>query len=67
MQVVAAECWQGHVKRNQSVVVDLMHGQIRSQVRCQECEFTSVAFDPFTFLTLPLPTESYSVVVSFLK
>lgn len=63
--VVAQESWDGHLQRNQSVIVDLLHGLLRSRVRCQECKFTSISFDPFTFLTLPLPTEMLAVLVSF--
>ena len=44
--------------RNQSIFVDLFHGQLKSQVRCLQCNHTSVKFDPFTFLSLPLPLES---------
>ena len=32
--------------------------QLRSQVRCLECGNISVRFDPFTFLSLPLPMDS---------
>lgn len=60
--VVAAESWEGHEKRNRSIIVDLLHGQLKSTLRCKECKFVSVSFDPFTFLTLPLPTENETVV-----
>ena len=55
--IVAREGWDNHCARNRSVVVDAFHGQLRSQLRCLACEFTSVSFDPFTFLTLPLPAQ----------
>ena len=32
--------------------------QLKSQVRCLECGYVSVRFDPFTFLSLPLPMDS---------
>lgn len=32
--------------------------QLKSKVRCLTCQYTSVRFDPFTFLSLPLPIES---------
>ena len=44
--------------RNKSVIVDLFQGQLKSQVRCKTCGHISVRFDPFTFLSLPLPMES---------
>mmetsp|Transcript_28826 Transcript_28826/g.75624 ORF Transcript_28826/g.75624 Transcript_28826/m.75624 type:complete len:685 (-) Transcript_28826:1305-3359(-) len=60
--VVASESWEGHQKRNRSIIVDLLHGQLKSTLRCKECRFESVTFDPFTFLTLPLPTENETVL-----
>jgi hypothetical protein len=54
---------QGHLQRNRSVIVDLFQGLLRSQVRCAQCGQASVAFDPFTMLTLPLPTASTSNIV----
>ena len=32
--------------------------QLKSVVRCKVCNYKSVRFDPFTFLSLPLPMES---------
>uniref|UniRef100_A0A2R5LJ75 Ubiquitin carboxyl-terminal hydrolase 32 n=1 Tax=Ornithodoros turicata TaxID=34597 RepID=A0A2R5LJ75_9ACAR len=55
---VAWEAWENHVRRNKSVVVDLFHGQLQSTVTCMVCGNTSVRFDPFNFLSLPLPMES---------
>ncbi|XP_018424043.1 PREDICTED: ubiquitin carboxyl-terminal hydrolase 32 [Nanorana parkeri] len=56
---VAAEAWDNHLRRNRSIVVDLFHGQLRSQVKCKTCGHVSVRFDPFNFLSLPLPMDSY--------
>ncbi|XP_074640674.1 ubiquitin carboxyl-terminal hydrolase 32-like [Tubulanus polymorphus] len=55
---VAKEAWDNHVKRNQSIIVDLFHGQLKSQVRCIECGHISVRFDPFSYMSLPLPMDS---------
>jgi ubiquitin C-terminal hydrolase len=60
--VVAQEHWANHLARNRSIVVDLFQGQIKSRLQCLECKHTSVTFDPFTFLTLPLPGEGSSCV-----
>lgn len=51
----AAEAWHDHLRRHRSVLVDLFQGQLRSQVRCCECGCCSVKYDPFLFLTLPMP------------
>ena len=60
--VVAKESWDGHLSRNQSVVVDLFHGQIKSVLTCKTCKFSNVSFDAFSTLTLPLPTENSAVM-----
>ena len=40
------------------MIVDLYHGQLKSKVTCKVCGHESVKFDPFTYLSLPLPMES---------
>lgn len=57
MTQVAEESWQNHRKRNDSIVVDTLHGLFRSTVDCPECPRISVTFDPFCFLSLPLPAK----------
>eukprot|EP00927_Polykrikos_kofoidii_P024821 TRINITY_DN22463_c0_g1_i1.p1 TRINITY_DN22463_c0_g1~~TRINITY_DN22463_c0_g1_i1.p1 ORF type:complete len:1153 (+),score=213.90 TRINITY_DN22463_c0_g1_i1:74-3460(+) len=52
----AAQAWHDHLRRHRSMLVDLCQGQLRSQVKCCECGRTSVTFDPFLFLSLPLPS-----------
>jgi ubiquitin C-terminal hydrolase len=56
--VVAAEAWSDHTRRNKSIVVDLFQGQLRSELTCPTCHQQSVTFDPFMFLSLPLPSDS---------
>ncbi|CAG0918046.1 unnamed protein product [Notodromas monacha] len=55
---VAQEAWENHILRNKSIIVDLFHGQLKSKVTCKVCGHDSVRFDPFTYLTLPLPMEN---------
>ncbi|KAI1321451.1 CSN-associated deubiquitinating enzyme Ubp12 [Mortierella claussenii] len=52
---VANEFWQIHKARNDSIVVDLFQGQYKSTLVCPECKKVSVTFDPFMYLSLPLP------------
>ncbi|RDX48228.1 cysteine proteinase [Lentinus brumalis] len=49
--------WEGHMKRNDSVVVDLFQGQYKSTLVCPECQKVSITFDPWMYLTLPLPVQ----------
>lgn len=43
------------MKRNQSIIMDTMTGQYKSKVTCPDCNKTSITFDPFITLTIPIP------------
>ena len=34
---VATEAWENHKKRNDSVILDIFHGLLKSTVVCPEC------------------------------
>ncbi|XVE75847.1 hypothetical protein DITRI_Ditri12bG0124200 [Diplodiscus trichospermus] len=55
---VADEYWQNHLARNDSIIVDVCQGQYRSTLVCPICMKVSVTFDPFMYLTLPLPSTT---------
>lgn len=55
--VVAEESWNNHRLRNNSIIVDIFHGLFKSTLVCPECAKVSVTFDPFCYLTLPLPMK----------
>lgn len=57
---VAEESWQQYHSRNNSIIVDLFYGQLKSKVSCLTCGFESVRFDPFSLLSLPLPVENFT-------
>lgn len=54
--VVAKESWDRHLMRNDSVIVDLIQGQLKSHVTCPDCSNDSITFDPYMSLSLPLPS-----------
>jgi len=63
---VSSESWSNHLARNNSKIVDLFHGQLRSTVTCPTCSNVSVTFDPFMFLSLPIPVKkpkTYRVLI----
>ncbi|XP_023603516.1 ubiquitin carboxyl-terminal hydrolase 4 isoform X3 [Myotis lucifugus] len=65
-KVVAKEAWENHRLRNDSVIVDTFHGLFKSTLVCPECAKVSVTFDPFCYLTLPLPLKKDRVMEVFL-
>jgi len=56
--ILANEEWDSHLKRNQSKIQEIFHGQIKSLVQCLNCGTTGRTFDPICFLSLPLPVKA---------
>lgn len=57
LQEAAKKSWDMYVKRNDSIIVDKFHGLLKSTLVCPDCKKVSVTFDPFCYLSLPLPTK----------
>ncbi|CAI7903702.1 unnamed protein product [Closterium sp. NIES-53] len=55
---VARENWENHKARNDSIIVDKFQGQYKSTLVCPHCKKVSVTFDPFMYLSLPLPCKA---------
>jgi len=59
--IVAAEQWDNHLKRNQSIIVNEFQGQYKSTLVCAVCSKVSITFDPYMFVTLPIPVPTERV------
>ncbi|XP_049846278.1 ubiquitin carboxyl-terminal hydrolase 4-like isoform X2 [Schistocerca gregaria] len=59
---VAEESWKNYRRRNDSIIVDVFHGLLKSTVVCPECSKVSITFDPFCYLSLPLPIRRERVI-----
>ncbi|CAH8272862.1 unnamed protein product [Arabidopsis lyrata] len=65
---VAEELWNYHKARNDSVIVNVCQGQYKSTLVCPVCGKISITFDPFMYLSVPLPstlTRSMTVTVFY--
>lgn len=58
----AEESWQDHKKRNDSIIVDIFHGLLKSTLNCLECGEISIKFDPFCYLSVPLPSKKERLI-----
>lgn len=61
----AQRFWQFHKMRNDSIIVDLFHGQYKSTILCPNCKRVSTTYDPFTTVSLPIP-KLYSTDIFFI-
>jgi hypothetical protein len=50
----AKEAWNIHLKRNQSVIVDLFQGQMKETCYCHECDHSVTYFNPFLTISVPI-------------
>eukprot|EP01130_Rhizamoeba_saxonica_P003672 TRINITY_DN1530_c0_g1_i1.p1 TRINITY_DN1530_c0_g1~~TRINITY_DN1530_c0_g1_i1.p1 ORF type:complete len:1288 (-),score=325.60 TRINITY_DN1530_c0_g1_i1:25-3888(-) len=57
VQEIAEESWDQFYARNQSIIVDIFHGLMKSELECETCSHQSLTFEPFTFLSIPLPVH----------
>ena len=56
----AAKSWELHLKRENSRVLENFMGQVKSRVECPRpgCGRVSTTFDPFMYLSVPIPGAS---------
>ena len=57
--------WANHLKRDRSVIQALFSGQFKSVMSCSTsgCNYTSARFEPFNFLSVPVPEEDERLIV----
>ncbi|XP_033746045.1 ubiquitin carboxyl-terminal hydrolase 19-like [Pecten maximus] len=65
-ETVAREAWDVYKKRNDSFIVDLFQGQYKSKLVCPVCGKVSITFDPFLYLSVPLPKKKRQLPVIFM-
>ncbi|XP_028818466.1 ubiquitin carboxyl-terminal hydrolase 2a isoform X1 [Denticeps clupeoides] len=54
--------WSKYLEREDSKIVDLFVGQLKSSLTCCECGYCSTVFDPFWDLSLPIAKKGYGEV-----
>ena len=57
--------WEKHLKRENSIIVDLFHGQFKSTISCNICHQVCVSFDSYMFISLPIPSGKYEIDVKY--
>ena len=57
----AIESWKRYIRRDDSHLVDLFVGQLKSTLQCTHCNHESVTFEPFWDLSLGIPSRAGEV------
>jgi hypothetical protein len=53
--IVSGEQWNAFAQRNNSVMIDMFYGQMKSHLVCLSCDNVSNTFDPYSILSIPVP------------
>lgn len=56
-------CWNNYLDHDNSIIVELFVGQLRSALTCTVCDYQSNTFDPFWDLSLPIPKNKNPVTL----
>ncbi|CEP63067.1 ubiquitin-specific protease DOA4 LALA0_S07e01662g [Lachancea lanzarotensis] len=58
MRIASSIEWERYLTTDFSVIVDLFQGQYASQLKCKVCGRTSTTYQPFSVLSVPVPSGS---------
>ena len=53
--MASEKAWLRYLNRNDSIIVSLFQGQLKSQLQCSVCRKTSTTYNPFMYLSVPIP------------
>lgn len=57
LRIASSIEWERFLTTDFSVIVDLFQGQYSSRLQCKVCEHTSTTYQPFTVLSIPVPSN----------
>ena len=49
--------WEYYKSREDSIIVDLFQGQFKSTINCSNCENSSINYNTYKILSLPIPSK----------
>ncbi|KAJ6657025.1 hypothetical protein lerEdw1_003026 [Lerista edwardsae] len=56
----ANQTWKRYLEREDSKIVDLFVGQLKSCLKCQACGYRSTTFEVFCDISLPVPKKGFT-------
>jgi len=57
----AAQAWSQYTSRENSAIVELCVGQLKSSLTCSNCGYVSEVWDPFWDLSVPIPRSARNI------
>ena len=59
--------WNANLQKDNSIIVDLFHGQFKSVVTYVNCKTKKITYEPFIYLGLPIPSFYQNVTFKFVS
>ena len=59
--------WNCHNRRENSIIVDLFHGQFKNIIKCSLCHKDEKNYEPFINISLPIPKVHNFYIIKFFK
>lgn len=56
--IESLEFWKNYIKNNHSVIEDIFTGLFFNTVKCCKCNNSSLNFEPFKIINLPIPNDN---------
>lgn len=63
----AIEAWKNYLRRDKSLIVDIFQGQLKTKLECFHCRHCNIRFEPFMYLSLPMPDAASTTLNQCLK
>ena len=57
--------WDCHKLRENSIIVDLFHGQFQNIIKCEKCHIEKKTYEPFINISLSIPEEHNFYIIKF--
>ena len=57
--------WECHTLRENSIIVDLFHGQFQNVIKCEKCFKEKKSYEPFINISLPIPEAHNFYIIKF--
>ena len=57
--------WNCHIRRENSIIIDLFHGQFKNIIKCSNCRYEEKNYEPFINISLPIPKQHNFYIIKF--
>lgn len=58
------DSYEVYLSKNSSPIMDIFNGKLFHSIKCPSCGHKRVVYDPFMFLSLPIPSNNHSTTIN---